>query len=162
MKFRIWVFLKCFILFQIISCKTDNERTTAISELIQTETRFSQYAAEHGTSEAFRTFMADSAVMFRIHPVKGRDSIMSKLFSKPSKTRLSWYPMFADVSKSCDLGYTYGPYERVIQDSAKGEKKFFGYFMTVWQKQQDGQWKFVLDTGTEPLPAKPQKDMDGK
>jgi ketosteroid isomerase-like protein len=29
-----------------------------------------------------------------------------------------------------------------------------GTYVTIWEKQKDGTWKFVMDTGTSGLPEK--------
>jgi hypothetical protein len=42
------------------------------------------------------------------------------------------------------MGYTYGIYTLIVNDSA-----YKGTYVTIWQKQADGTWKFVLDTGNE-------------
>jgi ketosteroid isomerase-like protein len=57
---------------------------------------------------------------------------------------LSWQPMNAEISKSGDLGFTYGVYELSIKDSV-----YKGTYVSIWKKQNDGSWKFVLDSGNE-------------
>ena len=40
-----------------------------------------------------------------------------------------------------------------IQIPIKQQEKYTrGTYVTIWQKQTDGSWKFVLDTGTQGLP----------
>jgi ketosteroid isomerase-like protein len=74
------------------------------------------------------------------------------MFSKPDTSFiLSWEPLFADISKSNDLGYTYGVY-KVQMDSPEGstvDKE--GTYVTIWKKDKNGDWKFVLDTGNQGL-----------
>jgi ketosteroid isomerase-like protein len=59
---------------------------------------------------------------------------------------MTWEPSGGNVAKSGDLGYTYGVY------SLKPKNKdtvFYGTYVSVWKKQEDGKWKFVLETGNE-------------
>jgi ketosteroid isomerase-like protein len=62
---------------------------------------------------------------------------------------LSWEPVYEKIAENGDIGYTYGIWTNTIK--ASGEKSQ-GTYVTVWQKQEDGSWKFVLDTGTSGLP----------
>jgi ketosteroid isomerase-like protein len=55
---------------------------------------------------------------------------------------LSWEPTRAEISRGGKLGYTWGRYSAVV-----GGKTREGTYMTVWEKQQDGTWKVLFDTG---------------
>jgi ketosteroid isomerase-like protein len=61
--------------------------------------------------------------------------------------RLSWQPAYAVISSAGDLGFTTGPFQfrRSATDTVAG----VGQYATVWEKKQDGQWKFLVDLGTE-------------
>jgi ketosteroid isomerase-like protein len=58
---------------------------------------------------------------------------------------LVWKPDYVDVSKSGDLGYTYGTYNYTSLDSLGNEQSSSGVFHTVWKRQEDSSWKFVSD-----------------
>jgi hypothetical protein len=75
----------------------------------------------------------------------------------PTRNLLAWQPIFARVSIAGDLGYTTGPWE--YKDNIKDEKPSgYGNFVTVWKKQADGSWKFVVDLGiSHPMSAGPLK-----
>ncbi len=50
------------------------------------------------------------------------------------------------MAASGDFGYTTGPWE--ARPDIKDEKpSAYGHFVTVWKKQPDGSWKFVVDLG---------------
>jgi ketosteroid isomerase-like protein len=55
---------------------------------------------------------------------------------------LSWEPARAEISRGGKLGYTWGRYHSMF-----GGKAREGTYMTVWQKQPDGSWKVLFDTG---------------
>jgi ketosteroid isomerase-like protein len=66
---------------------------------------------------------------------------------------LSWQPTFADISRAGDIGYTTGPWQ-FKNDVRDAEATAFGNFLTVWKRQADDSWKFVIDLGiTNPAPA---------
>ena len=52
---------------------------------------------------------------------------------------------FVEISKSGDLGYTYGEYIYSYQDSIGNQQKETGVFNTIWKLQKDGTWKYVKD-----------------
>ena len=53
-------------------------------------------------------------------------------------------PLDASVSDSKDLGYTYGVWQLTSLDSMRQ-----GTYVTIWKKNQNGVWKYVLDAGNE-------------
>lgn len=53
---------------------------------------------------------------------------------------LAWWPNFAGVAKSGDLGFTTGGV------AVNGRRT--GHYFTVWKLQTDGSWKWVYDGGT--------------
>lgn len=124
------------------------------ADLMETDRAFSAASAELGTPEAFKRFMGDSATLLRdgSYPITGRDAIGSLFSGWPSDAKLTWEPVFADVSGSGDLGYTIGEYLYTAVDSAANEISGRGYYITIWKKQVDGTWKYVFDTGTDGLP----------
>jgi len=68
-----------------------------------------------------------------------------KLYARPGFS-LIWHPTFAKVVG--DVGMTSGPYESHVQDAKGVDHRATGNYVTVWQRQQDGQWRFVWDGGT--------------
>jgi ketosteroid isomerase-like protein len=63
---------------------------------------------------------------------------------------ISWIPRFSDVAASGDLGFSVG--EAVFDFADFGF--FYSKYLTVWQKQNTGEWRFVADLGnSRPAPA---------
>jgi len=122
-------------------------RIDPLAEMVETERAFSRMSEEKGIRESFIEFIAEDGILFRPRAVFGK-KWMGENPLPPSTTRslLVWQPIFAGMSRTGDLGYTTGPwqYKNDIKDA-----KFsaFGNFMTVWKKQPDGKWKFVVDLG---------------
>ena len=111
--------------------------------LVEMEHAFAKAAATKGTRDAFLEFLAGDGIIFQPGPVNGK-----KFWSeRPSrKGLLSWEPIFADVSRAGDLGYTTGPWE-FRPNGPDDQPIAFGQYFTIWKKQRDGSWKAVLDRG---------------
>jgi len=71
---------------------------------------------------------------------------MSKPLGDPNFT-LEWEPVTAQLSKGGNLGYTWGRWTRKRKQADGSVKTTTGDYMTVWEKQKDGSWKVVFDTG---------------
>jgi ketosteroid isomerase-like protein len=123
--------------------------STAVS-LVEAERAFSRASAARGIRDAYLEYLAEDAVLFRPHPHPGREWIRSR----PSPPiALTWYPIFAFVSRTGDLGFTTGPYEARSVDSTDSNVGH-GHYVTVWQRGPDGEWKVLLDLGSPgPVPA---------
>jgi len=127
----------------IVSAQKQSERMQNRRALVEMEHAFAQAAATKGTRDAFLEFLADDGIIFQPGPVNGK-----KFWSeRPSrKGLLSWEPIFADVSRAGDLGYTTGPWE-FRPNGPDDQPIAFGQYFTIWKKQRDGSWKAVLDRG---------------
>jgi ketosteroid isomerase-like protein len=121
-----------------------------LKSLVATEQAFSQAAADKGTREAFVQFIAEDGIIFRPKAVNGKrwmqDHPLPPPHTSEKRALLAWQPIFADVAEAGDLGYTTGPWE--FKDDIKDERPSgYGDFVTLWKKQADSSWKFVLDLG---------------
>jgi ketosteroid isomerase-like protein len=119
-------------------------RQANLDTLVQAERDFARTAGAKGTKDAFLAFAADDGIVFRRTAVNAKQTWSQ---AQPSTGLLSWQPVFADVSRAGDLGYTTGPWEFRVQATDK-EPAGQGQYMTIWKKQPDGHWKFALDFGT--------------
>src|SRR6266404_8866199 len=92
----------------IVSAQKQSERMQNRRALVEMEHAFAKAAATKGTRDAFLEFLADDGIIFQPGPVNGK-----KFWTeRPSrKGLLSWEPVFADVSRAGELGYTTRPWE---------------------------------------------------
>jgi ketosteroid isomerase-like protein len=141
-------FVICFYAAPAVAQKNVSD----LKAIVETERAFSRMSEEQGTREAFDAFIADDGILFRPTPVFGKKWMQEHpLPASPTRSVLSWQPIFADVSRAGDLGYTTGPW--LLRKDLNGKPQAFGNFMTVWKKQANGSWRFVLDLGiSNPLP----------
>jgi len=149
--FNIMLFVIIIIFIVNLSC-TNNNKKTEPGILMQTDRDFSAMSVKEGMFKAFLFYVADDGVVLRdnSYPQKGK-AAMEERFAGKSDTSfiLSWEPLFEKISESGDIGYTYGVHSST--ENATGEVSK-GTYVTIWQKQIDGSWKYVLDTGTQGLP----------
>lgn len=115
-----------------------------LQALAETEKSFARTAFEKDTKSAFLEFAAPDGILFQPNRV---NAIAYWKGRAESKGLLSWTPSFADISSNGALGWTTGPWEfRPARDKASAPVAF-GDFVTLWQKQPDGKFRFVLDIG---------------
>jgi ketosteroid isomerase-like protein len=146
---------------------------TSWNSLVDAERAFAQTSVSTGTKEAFLGVLAEDSIIFRPHAVTGKKWTAEN----PAPTsQLIWEPEFADISAAGDLGYTTGPWQ--ARKTPQDPPAAFGHYVTLWRKQQDGQWKVVFDLGIghggapkpsmvespqrakDAAPAKPKSEQD--
>jgi ketosteroid isomerase-like protein len=120
--------------------------------LVEMEHAFAKAAATKGTRDAFLEFLADDGILFQPGPVNGKKFWTER---QPRKGLLSWEPVYADVSRAGELGYTTGPWE-FRPNGPDDQPVAFGQYFTIWKKQNDGNWKAVLDRGVTTEKAFPR------
>ena len=123
--------------------------TPALVSLVEAERSFARTSVERGVREAFLAFFADDGINFQPHPTNTREAYLKRPAPavRPPVT-LYWDPVFADVSRAGDLGYTTGPY-RLSDQSAERKPTRHGYYFSIWKRQPDGAWKVALDVGIQ-------------
>lgn len=148
------VILSSFLLM-LISCDQTfprkDPRQQSLAEMMQSDADFAAMAAEKGYRKAFLHYMEDEAVLLRDNylPIIGADAVRYVTGMNDSTFTVDWSPQGGDVSSSGDMGYTYGIYElRTAMERQSGT------YVTVWRRQEDGSWKYLLDAGTQGLPSR--------
>jgi ketosteroid isomerase-like protein len=119
----------------------------ALAKMADTARAFAKRALEVGARDAFIEYFADESVGFVPDPGPARKRIQDRPAPPPNAPRgkLIWEPRFGDIAASGDLGYLTGPVEQV---SPAGQVAYANYF-SVWKKQPDGQYRVILDVGSD-------------
>lgn len=107
--------------------------------VIAAERAFAADGRAMGWVAAFKKYTAPDGIMFAPDPVRTLDN-MAKLGDSP-RPALNWWPLWAGMASSGDLGFTTGPY--TVNGAPSGQ------YFTVWVKQADGRWAWVFDGGPE-------------
>ena len=117
------------------------------SAVIAAELAFAQLAQAKGQWTAFHETSTDAAVMFNPQPVNVHAFVKGKA-NPPSA--LKWQPHAVWTSCDGSIGITSGDWQGPAQ---------IGYFTTVWQRQSDGAYKWILDQGDVVREASPAPEM---
>jgi hypothetical protein len=104
-------------------------------EVVAAELAFARLARDKGQWHAFRATAAQGAQMFAPQPVRVEDFLKGRA---EAPAGLVWQPYA--VWSSCDGAYAVT--QGVWHNGARQ-----GWFATVWQRQRNGAYKWVLDQG---------------
>ena len=118
--------------------------------VLAAESSFAEQVTKNGMKTAFLANAAPTGMV-----VENGKLVEAQAFwnGRPAKanTRLTWHPLLADVAQTGDLGYTTGPWTMLQNDRAQAA----GEYVTLWRKQGDGQWKYVVDMSIERIGVAP-------
>jgi ketosteroid isomerase-like protein len=135
----------------MVGCESRLDLEKEESQLLQTDIEFSKKSVDVGAAEAFNQYLASDAVQLpaQADPIMGRDSIYNRMKASSGKYLLQWEPKKAEVSKSGDMGYTWGTYSITSEDEKGLKRTSYGKYLNVWKKQNDGLWKVLIDIGNQ-------------
>ena len=115
----------------------------SLQQVIDTEMAFAKTAKEKTIKEAFLKNLSENSIVFANgEPVNGYDFWKER---PASNGTMFWWPVFADISVAEDMAYTTGPYQ--MSKDQHSEPYSFGYYSTVWKKNDHGEWKIAIDLG---------------
>ena len=141
---KIYSFL--LLLFVVLFLAAKNNIAGEAEKLKQTELAFSKLCGEKGMKISFLAYADKNVIKAEgdnQFPVIGIDSLAASFSDERENFKLEWYPTKVEVSKSKDLGFTFGNW---ILTKPNGDKKY-GIYYTVWKRQKDNTWKFIFDGG---------------
>lgn len=118
------------------------------SVLMQADRDFSALSEQKGMKDAFVEYLDSNGVLLRPDemPVAEASAVDYIIRQDDSGFKISWKPLDAAIAASGDLGFTYGLYAIRPENQ---DTVFYGTYVNVWKKQQDGKWKFVLNSGNQ-------------
>lgn len=114
-------------------------RATDVGPVVEAERAFARMARDQEANAAFLHYAASDGIVFQPGPVNAREALGARPIPR---IKLDWWPVYAGISASADLGFTTGPYSLV-----DGQRKGHGWYFTVWRRQASGSWRWVLDHG---------------
>jgi ketosteroid isomerase-like protein len=124
----------------------------ALAPVVGAERAFAQHSIDHGMKAAFLAYAAPDGVIVNRRGLVNPIEAWSQREPAPAGL-LTWWPTYADVSRAGDVGWTTGPFE-FREKPTQERPDDTGHFFTVWRRQADGSWKWVLDLGVRhPAPA---------
>lgn len=141
----------CFFLLVFISCRSKvpaPKNDDARLQLMEVDRAFSKRSADAGLKTAYLEFIDSTAVLLRPGnmPLTGANAIDFICMNNDAGASMSWEPKGCNLSRSGDLGYTWGIYSlRTVPD----DSVTYGTYVNVWKKQEDGSWKFMVNSGNQ-------------
>lgn len=109
--------------------------------IVAAERAFAADAPLLGLTASFNKWSVTDAVMISGGEVQTVRDVFPPDTPRPAdEIRLEWWPNFAGISRSGDLGFTTGGV------AINGRRA--GHYFTIWKRQPDGGWKWVYDGGS--------------
>ncbi|MES2431249.1 MAG: nuclear transport factor 2 family protein [Bacteroidota bacterium] len=137
--------------FLFIACKTKIKPVdigVAKLSMMEADRAFSKMSEEKGMKAAFLEYIDSNGVLLRpnTHPIIGGEAIYYITQGEDSTYSMTWDPQGGNVAQSGEMGFTYGIYSIKTKKDSSVQ---YGTYVSVWRRQPDGKWKFMLDTGNE-------------
>jgi ketosteroid isomerase-like protein len=147
------VLLFVFILSSLNACNFFQKKKVAAGpdekqQMMDADRAFSKMSVEKGMKNAFLEYIDSNGVLLRLNqlPIIGADAIDYLIQINDSSYTMHWEPKGGSIAKSGELGYTYGLYAIKPKQI---DTTLYGTYVSIWKKQANGSWKFVLDSGNE-------------
>jgi ketosteroid isomerase-like protein len=149
-------FSPLLLVLLICSCNVSEKKEQAATpeekmQMMDADRAFSKLSSEKGMKKAFIEYMDEGGVLLRPdqYPLIGASAIDYLSQINDTAFTLQWEPQKGYLAKSGELGYTFGVYS--LKPSSQ-DTVIYGTYVSIWKKQPDGSWKYVLDTGNEGVP----------
>ena len=96
--------------------------------VVAAERAFAADGYAFGIKTSFLAHMAPDAIVIQPEPASAREAFESAPDGSPDDPKLEWWPTWAGISASGDLGFTTGPY------AFAGKRR--GHYFTIWAPRQ--------------------------
>ena len=118
------------------------------SELMEVDRAFNEMAQIHGIAEAFDHYLAKNALNLNGgYDGVTRSEVVADYHRRRDTLKMKWWPIASKIATSGELGYTWGRFiEHTTHDDGSVEE-IHGKYITIWQKDEQGQWKSLTDMG---------------
>jgi ketosteroid isomerase-like protein len=139
----------------VVLAKAEPGKEKLKAEVAAMEDAFCAMAQTHGLLAAFQHFAAPDVAFIDTDPRqwRGPAAVLERIGPDQPGVKLTWSASFTDVSDDGTLGYNYGRYEWRHTGADGKESVHTGWFLTIWKRQPDGSWKYVMDNGAPDRPA---------
>jgi ketosteroid isomerase-like protein len=151
--------LHFFLLLAPLTVDAALDKEKLKQEVAGMEDAFCAMAQEKGLLAAFSHFAAPDVAFIDTDPRKfhGHEAVVERIGPDQPGVKLTWSASFTDVADDGTLGYNYGRYESRRPGADGKEIVRGGWFLTIWKKQPDGSWRYVMDNGSPDRPPTPPK-----
>src|SRR5690606_14286094 len=115
-------------------------QTFDAAEVVAAERAFAADAPSLGIAGSFNKWSVPEAILIAGGEARRVGEVYPDGPKPADEPLLEWWPNFAGVSRSGDLGFTTGGV------ALNGQRT--GHYFTIWKRQPDGSWKWVYDGGS--------------
>ncbi len=127
------------------------------AELLRTDREWSVRSKKEGYYHARIEYAADSSIEIEegVMPIVGKKKFEDYPSVHPDSVFcLGWTPLRVEVDSAGEMGYTFGGFAYYTKTKLGHDTTYYGDYVTIWRRQADGKWKFVMDGGTDtPFPV---------
>ena len=128
----------------------NTDPTEQAADILDVDAAFSAASVSNGSGPAFEAYAAPNAIAIGGPEFVFGPKDIGIAFTGGPNDVVSWVPLFSGAAASGDLGFSVGEAVFVIE----GAGTFYSKYLTIWQKQDTGEWRFVADEGNNrPAPA---------
>ncbi|MDX1444155.1 MAG: DUF4440 domain-containing protein [Gammaproteobacteria bacterium] len=124
----------------------------AAQEILEADQEFAWLAERSSVTHAFNTYRAEGAVLLP----NGGGPLRGEALEAALETmdyNLEWAPEEAWGAASGDFGVSWGYWTLRAIDPEGNPVVRHGKYSTVWKKNAEGEWRWVMDMGNDgPLP----------
>ena len=166
-KKRLWFLLAATAPSMGLAAKTGTQRLEPgdrsapdreLARVIGIEQDFAAASLSQGIKQSFLAYAAPDAILFRPDPVAAVPTLMKDPDDNDGLT-LDWWPAMGAIANSGDMALSVGPW--VLEVPGATRQRLYGYYATVWKKQPDGSWKFVIDGAGAKIGSAPVRQKGG-
>jgi ketosteroid isomerase-like protein len=127
---------------------TERGTSSALTEAQDADAAFAKLGREAaGPGPAFMEFAADDAIFPGSIPAPHGKAEIGKAFADYPRERVLWWDPSRDLGAAAGgLAFTIGNASNRLR--ADGMELTWSHYFTVWRKEPDGSWRWVLDLGS--------------
>ncbi len=142
------IFIVPVLAFSCDTKKAEPDPVDYKTEMMAADRAFSRLSEEMGMKHALMQYIDNKGVLLRPNnvPIVGGQAIDYISQGNDTSYTMTWEPNGGSVAISGELGYTYGLYSLKPKNQ---DTVYYGTYVSIWKRQPDGKWKFVLETGNE-------------
>jgi ketosteroid isomerase-like protein len=120
-----------------------------VDPLRAADVAFSRDAERFGAGEAFGRYAAPDAQIFSAAGefITGPQAISASFGPAVANSSFTWQPVHGEISAAGDLGFTVGNAVVALERQDGAAVVRYSKYLTVWKRQRDGGWKYVVDGG---------------
>lgn len=132
----------------------DGNNAGAIASLLAVDREFAAMSRRDGPAAAFAAFADPDVRTFPNNETatKGIEELIEETSFWPANLQIDWEPEEAFASAEGDFGYTWGYATFTRINNGQPPKINHGKYVTIWRKNDDGEWRWIADLGNSAPP----------